>query len=105
MLVNPHLSKNMHLEEFLKSLSVSSPSSKWSPALCGLWWDANGKWNKAHRSVQKDDSPEAAWVHAYLHRKQGDTSNADYWYRRANKMQPVDTLAGEWETIVRSLLD
>lgn len=97
-------SMNMNLEDFLQNLSAPNPALDWSPALCGLWWDANGKWEEAHKAVQEDESPEAAWVHAYLHRKQGDVANADYWYKRADKIRPLETLAEEWESIVRSLL-
>jgi hypothetical protein len=56
-----------------------------SVALAGLWWDAKGNWARAHESAQQDEGPHRAWVHAYLHRKEGDNANAEYWYRRARK--------------------
>ena len=74
------------------------------PAFTGLWWAAKGEWAKAHDAVQDDQSPEAAWVHAYLHRKEGDDSNAEYWYARAEKRAAQSSLDEEWATIARSLL-
>ena len=72
--------------------------------LRALWLDAAGNWAAAHACVQDDDSPEAAWVHAYLHRKEGDSSNAGYWYARAAKPRFQDRLEDEWEAMARALL-
>lgn len=72
--------------------------------LLGLWYDARGDWSGAHEAVQSDDSPEAAWVHAYLHRKEGDVGNAGYWYRRAGKAPASGDFDAEWEQIARALL-
>src|SRR5450759_594294 len=69
-----------------------------------IWWDAKGDWTRAHESAQQDEGPEGSWVHACLHRKEGDQSNAAYWYGRAGKpvcRQPVDA---EWLSIVGDLL-
>ena len=74
-------------------------------ALAGLWWDAKGDWDKAHESAQQDEGPAGSWVHAYLHRKEGDHSNAGYWYRRAGKSPPRGTLEQEWEEMVEGLLE
>ena len=68
-----------------------------------LWWDARGDWARAHECAQSVDTPDGAWVHAYLHRKEGDLSNADYWYRRASKRRPVSSLVEEWAQIARAL--
>src|SRR5207247_8977505 len=68
-----------------------------------LWWDAKGNWKQAHESAQQDESPAGSWVHAYLHRKEGDTSNAGYWYRRAAKAPAEGSLQQEWPGIVESL--
>jgi hypothetical protein len=92
------------LEEFRDSLRCEGPPQGLSVALAGLWWDAKGDWTKAHESAQQDEGPCGAWVHAYLHRKQGDSSNATYWYQRAGKSLARNSLADEWLEIARSLL-
>jgi len=69
-----------------------------------LWWDAQGNWAKAHESAQQDESPDGAWVHAYLHRKEGDHSNAEYWYRRAGRKAAQETFDQEWNAIATALL-
>jgi hypothetical protein len=67
--------------EFKRSLSQSTPPATCSPALVALWWAARGDWNAAHEIVMKHDDADCAWVHAHLHRVEGDVSNARYWYR------------------------
>jgi hypothetical protein len=94
----------MNFEEFKKSLSDLTPLSDSSTYLQSLWYDAKGNWNKAHEIIQNIEDKNAAWIHAYLHRKEGDIGNADYWYRRADKKRPITTLQEEWENIVRTLL-
>jgi hypothetical protein len=75
------------------------------PALLhALWHDAHGDWNRAHAIAQDIDSPDAAWVHAYLHRKEGDTSNADYWYRRAGQATFSGSLHAEWTALAVRLI-
>jgi len=74
-----------------------------APLLAALWWDARGDWARAHEFAQSVDTAEGAWVHAYLHRKEGDLSNADYWYRRAGKRRPAATLDAEWAEIAAAL--
>jgi len=74
-----------------------------APTLAALWWDARGDWARAHEAAQSVDTAEAAWVHAYLHRKEGDLSNADYWYRRAGRQRPAVPLEAEWAEIVAAL--
>ena len=91
----------MTLEEF--QTSGSEPAGL-TPPLRALWHDGRGDWNAAHRIAQEDDSPDAAWVHAYLHRKEGDTSNARYWYARAKKPAHPGTPEEEWRGLVRELL-
>jgi hypothetical protein len=71
---------NMTMDEFRKSLIAAQPPAELTPALVGLWWDAKGDWTRAHESAQQDEGPEGSWVHAYLHRKEGDQGNAAYWY-------------------------
>ncbi len=94
----------MNLKEFRESLAGEGPPKQLSVALAGLWWDAKGDWTRAHESAQQDDGPSGAWVHAYLHRKEGDLSNAAYWYRRAGKSAARHSLEEEWLEIAGSLL-
>jgi hypothetical protein len=73
-------------------------------ALAALWWQARGDWARAHEAAQADEGAEAAWVHALLHREEGDLANADYWYRRAGKRRPSGALSEEWTAIAVALL-
>jgi hypothetical protein len=73
-------------------------------ALIGLWWDAKHDSTPAHESAQQDEGPDGWWVHAYLHRKEGDAGNAAYWYRRAQKPVCRTSLDEEWAAIVDALL-
>jgi hypothetical protein len=95
---------HMTLEEFRASLSSEVPPEELSPALAGLWWDAKGNWDRAHESAQRDEGPMGSWVHAYLHRKEGDNGNANYWYGRAARSLSNRSLEHEWEEIARTLL-
>jgi hypothetical protein len=95
----------MTLIQFRDSLLRNAPPKDLSFALAGLWWDAKGNWTKAHESAQQDEGPDGSWVHAYLHRKEGDSSNAAYWYQRAGKAPAHGSLEQEWEEIAGSLLE
>lgn len=92
----------MTLAEF-EAEGATPPDGLFGPGLA-LWWDRRGDWSRAHAIVADDDSPEAAWVHAYLHRKEGDLCNARYWYRRAGRSEPGGDLASEAAGIARALL-
>ena len=96
----------MNLKTYKDSLARDEPPTGLSPALEALWWDAKGEWDKAHERAQEGkDQAAGAWVHAYLHRKEGDLSNARYWYRQASRPPVEDApLEAEWEEIVRGLL-
>jgi len=94
----------MTMQEFRDSLHYAEPPKDLSFPLAALWWDAKGNWPRAHELAQQDDGPAGAWVHAYLHRKEGDASNARYWYQRASKPQADVSLNQEWEEISASLL-
>ena len=94
----------MTLEEFKSSLSGSAPPEGISEPLKALWYDAKGDWEKAHETAQDDGSAAAAHVHAYLHRKEGDISNARYWYSMAGRHLPGSTLEEEWKAIVKEYL-
>ena len=94
----------MTLDEFKRALSSARPPADLPQALVALWQDATGNWDAAHKVAQDIDDEDSAWIHAYLHRKEGDAGNAAYWYRRAGK--PVSKLAldVEWEEIATDLL-
>jgi hypothetical protein len=90
--------------DFRASLAGEAPTPSLEPPLAALWWAAKGDWDAAHRIVQDEDTRDAAWVHAYLHRVEGDLGNAGYWYRRAARPVAEDALDAEWERIVSALL-
>lgn len=94
----------MTLQEFRESLLLEAPAAELTLALAGLWWDAKGDWKQAHESAQQDVSPGGSWVHAYLHRKEGDLSNAAYWYSRAGRSPAQMPLDQEWAEIAGRLL-
>ncbi len=85
------------------TLSNASPEAGLSPPLAALWWAAKGDWDQAHRIVQDESDVNSAWVHAYLHRVEGDLSNAGYWYRQAGRPVAKDSLETEWQRIVSEL--
>src|SRR5215470_2299056 len=95
----------MTLDELRVSLDQRDPPSSLQPLLTALWWEAKGDWNQAHEIAQADNGADAAWVHAYLHRKEGDSSNAGYWYRQARQQHCTMALEKEWEQIVSALLN
>ena len=94
----------MNLSSFEESLRNNEPPGNVSVYVKALWYDAREQWDKAHQLIQEINDEKAAWVHAYLHRKEGDISNADYWYRKAGKKRPAVSLEKEWEEMVASLL-
>src|SRR5262245_34558335 len=94
----------MDLQSFRDTLGKREPPGGLSPAMQALWWDAKGDWEKAHKYAQEREDEAGMWVHAYLHRKEGDLSNAEYWYRRARKTPSKASLGEEWESLARSLL-
>jgi len=94
----------MDLNEFKSRLKDPSPPENLKPVLQALWHEARGDWDRAHKIVQELPDPPAAWVHAYLHRKEGDLSNARYWYSRAGRPESSSSLEEEWEEIAGELL-
>ena len=93
----------MDIAAFRESLSGSAPPNGIGPSLQALWWDAKGDWERAHALVQDDPGADAAWVHAYLHRREGDLANAAYWYRRATRPLETGALDAEWTAIATAL--
>ena len=94
----------MTLDDFKASAAQSGAPDGIPPALLALWHDMRGDWKEAHRLAQEIDDETGAWVHAYLHRKEGDLANAAYWYRRAHQKVAKDSLTVEWDRIARTLL-
>jgi hypothetical protein len=92
------------LDEFRQSLTATKPPVGVTLALTGLWWDGKGDWKRAHEAAQRDEGNDGSWVHAYLHRKEGDHGNAAYWYSRAGKAACREPLDAEWLSIVKELL-
>ncbi len=90
--------------DFKRSLASKKPPSGLSPALTALWWAGNDKCDKAHEIVMNEAGADCAWVHAYLHRVEGDRDNARYWYRQAKREPASGNLAFEWAVIVAALL-
>jgi hypothetical protein len=89
----------MTVEEF-----EASGADAFEGALLALWWEAKGEWARAHEIAQDVAGADGAWVHAYLHRREGDLSNAGYWYRRAGRRVATEDLRVEWEAMVQELL-
>jgi hypothetical protein len=94
----------MDLAAFRASLAAAAPPQGLGPAVAALWWDGKGDWGKAHALAQTDEGGDGDWVHAYLHRKEGDLGNAGYWYRRARNPTSRASLAEEWAAIAAALL-
>ena len=94
----------MRFAEFKASLGAASAPAGLDGPLMALWLAAKGDWNGAHEIVQEGETPPASWVHAYLHRVEGDLGNAGYWYRQAGQPTAKDSLEAEWERIAATLL-
>jgi hypothetical protein len=85
------------------TLANATPDGGLAPPLAALWWAAKGDWDAAHKIVQDEGDANSAWVHAYLHRVEGDLPNAGYWYRQAGQPVAKDSLESEWERIASTL--
>lgn len=94
----------MHFHEFVKSIDGANPPEAVNTYARSLWYDAKGDWETAHTIIQDIEDKTAAWIHAYLHRKEGDAGNAAYWYNRAGKKMPAISLEQEWEEIASAVL-
>jgi hypothetical protein len=94
---------SMHAEAFLKTLGEQAPPAGLPPTLEALWWDAKGDWARAHGLVDELETPEAMAVHAYLHRKEGEDWNAEYWYTRSGKNYYRPALESEWSALLEGL--
>jgi hypothetical protein len=94
----------MKFEEFKASMADELPPRDITSSLAALWYAGKGDWEQAHAIAQDVPTREGSWVHAYLHRVEGDQWNADYWYNRAGKTMPGVGLEQEWENIVKAML-
>jgi hypothetical protein len=90
--------------EFRRSQALNAPPRGIAPVLAALWWAKKGDWDKAHQIIMDQGGRSAAWVHAHLHRSEGDGGNAAYWYRQARKPVATSPLDEEWAEIVAALL-
>ena len=94
----------MTFADFKRSLSQPKPPAKLAPALTALWWAGKDDWDKAHKIVMDEAGADCAWVHAYLHRVEGDLPNARYWYAQAGKPAATEALPAEWDAMARALI-
>ena len=94
----------MTFDEYKRSLKDASAPDGLTAGLKAMWHDGKDDWESAHNIAQDIPSAEGSWIHAYLHRKEGDDGNAAYWYRRAGKPFPKTSLQQEWNDIVSDLL-
>ena len=94
----------MNANEFRNSVNNQFPPDGLPIPLAALWWDAKGDWTQAHGMVDELETSEGMAVHAYMHRKEGSLSNADYWYARAGRKHHRSNLDEEWNALVSSLL-
>jgi len=94
----------MTFEEFQTTLQLNTPPGTINEELRALWLDGKGEWDAAHDLAQKIGGVNGAWIHAYLHREEGDNGNANYWYSKAGKSMPDSSLKEEWENLVKEFL-
>jgi hypothetical protein len=94
----------MTLAEFQRSLTAGTAPRDLAAPLAALWWARKGDWDKAHKIVMEESSRDAAWVHAWLHRVEGDVGNAAYWYRQAKRPAASGAHDAEWTAIAAALL-
>ena len=94
----------MTYEEFMATVNEDRPPVGCVPCLEALWHEKKGDWDKAHRIAQDIQTWEGSWVHAYLHRVEGDQGNAGYWYHRAGRPFSNLSLEEEWEQQVNHFI-
>lgn len=94
----------MVFEEFRESLKQEKPPPGLNPVLQSLWYEGKGDWEASHNIAQDIHDRDGSWIHAYLHRREGDLFNAGYWYRQAGKTQPSVSLEEEWEMLVKHFI-
>jgi hypothetical protein len=93
------------IDAFRDSVSADGPPAEASLPLQALWWLRKGNWDEAHRVCQgHEDNDDCNWVHAHLHRQEGDLGNAGGWYRRAGKEMHAGSLQEEWDLLTAEFL-
>lgn len=95
---------HMTLQEFKDSLKKDQPPASAGTLLQAMWHDGKDNWEAAHNLAQDVETEHGSWVHAYLHRKEGDAGNASYWYHRARRKMPAYSLQQEWDEIATYFL-
>jgi hypothetical protein len=95
----------MNVSQFRETTTQQLPPEGLNAPVAALWWDAKGDWARAHNLVDELETMEGMAVHAYLHRKEGSSANAEYWYARAGRKFYRPELEGEWESLVAGLLE
>lgn len=93
----------MDANAFRATLVGDAPAATLPPTVAALWWDAKGDWARAHALVDELETRDGMAVHAYLHRKEGAASNADYWYARAGRQFYRSEFGAEWQALVEAL--
>ena len=93
------MDKEQEYKDFMRSLEQADPPESITPCLKALWYDKNEDWVKAHQIAQGINTKDGSWIHAYLHRKEGDRSNAAYWYSRAGRTIPQISVSEEWKSM------
>ena len=94
----------MHYDDFIKLTKETEPSDALSGIHLALWHAMKNNWDMAHNIVQDIETKTASWIHAYLHRVEGDLGNANYWYNRARKKSSTESLEAELNNIIKSVL-
>lgn len=95
----------MTLDDFKRTIATGTEPPGLAPPLRALWWAGRGDWDRAHQMVSDLDNPTGAWIHAHLHRQEGDLPNARYWYGCAGKPEFTGTIDAEWSAIAGELLE
>ena len=95
----------MTIDQFNESITRDEPPQDLSIPLTALWWDAKGEWKRAHDLVDELETPDGIAVHAYLHRKNGEASNARYWYGKTGRDLSNLSFEAEWQAVVSQLLE
>ena len=94
----------LNYSDFIETTNLSTPPNGLDPLLLALWHVKKGHWDEAHNIVQDEPGQYACWIHALLHKLEGDNWNASYWYRQAGVKNPELSTGDEWEMIVRKLI-
>jgi hypothetical protein len=90
--------------DFRASLTADAPPAGMPLPLQALWWSGKGRWELAHEIAQRVENGDGAWVHAHLHRVEGDLANAAHWYRRAGREVCSTSIDAEWRAISAEML-